>query len=823
MAHHSNEKLIIVGDLNAAMGVFSRYDEEPLLVDARGRRLLMSCAENCLAVVNGSEEQNTGWTFLRGQSVSCLDYVICSREDLGSVYMEIHNLSELSDHKPLEVVVSVEMESTPRLDYCSELEFPGPPPPGSPVSMDGVVKGFVRENILSIGTKSTAKSKMFGRTFRPNIPNSEIVAARRRVAALLCTPGFHLSPITMDRYQKEKTALSRLRRRVKRRHQKAMLEELKGLKNTKSYWNFVRSVFNGKAEIKGSASEIALTVQKALTEDPGVPFSNRVLLEMQGALDLGPQQVHPLLDEPFTAAEIRGEIERMSSSSDGDDSISVAHLLAMDCDDIADLFLQIQLSVPPRYWSQAHVIPVPKKNPTDFRPISVLPRLRRLYTAVLAKRLYSWAEENKVLQPFQTGFRPDHRTSDNVFVLHMLIRRALLLKTPLYVVLADIQKAFDMVNHEILFGFLMSSGAWGSHMNVLRELYAHASSSVKINARFSKFFTTNRGVQQGNSISPILFTLYISQLEISDVDDPFLQLSPVPGLLLADDLTYVSLRPEGLQRKTAKLETYARDWHVILSAKKTVTMAFGVAPPPATVYDLTMNDLPMRRVTSTLCNGFYMNTDSPRWTSEEHMKRKIDRSHGTISSLMVARAKVGMPGPYDFYKLYVAKVELAFNYAVESCMDCPLRTWRKVDDIQIRAAQYSLGLPASTNRLLVLSDIGAIPLTDKLLNLTLRFLVYALNCPLNRMVHVAAVEAIWMWRVYKKGWYADLRNKLGAMVFVLVPLEGEDDSYGSDAVLSIPGRHHEEVVKRMRADLFLQLKSSRYSFLSLFPPSLVLF
>lgn len=586
----------------------------------------------------------------------------------------------LSDHKPLEILISLQVDDDALADLPDELAFTTPPLTRSPVPMDAVVKSFVETRISSV-RKDPARSSLGGGILGSVARESDlgkIARAYKRIKWYLRHPLLHLSYVLKSGYQREKTALSRLRRRKRRRDQRLLLEELESQKGLKGYWKFVRMVMEGKGmETKGSATAIATKVSDVLTGFPplnGRVFTPSLMEKIQSVLDLGPQQMHALLDEPFAASEIAGVIENMASSCSGEDFVTVEHLKAFDAEDLADLFLEIQLSLePPKIWSRSLVVPVPKRKPGEFRPISILPRLRHLYTAVLAKRLYQWAEELSVLQPYQIGFRPHHRTSDNVFILHVLIQKYMQANRPLYLVLADIHKAFDLVDHTLLFGFLMGAGAWGSHMTVLRMLYEESSACVKVRGRYSDFFKLDKGVQQGDSISPILFALYISQLDLADYNDPFLHLGPVQGLLLADDLSYASLDPSGLQRKTRALEKFAGEWRIFLSTEKTVTMAFGVGAPPAMVYSLSLCGQPMRRVGSALCNGFFFESGF-KWSSEEHVKQKIVSGDAMVSSFMVARGKLGLPGPGCLFGLYVSKVEPLFYYGVESLMDCPLRT-----------------------------------------------------------------------------------------------------------------------------------------------------
>lgn len=820
ITRYATERLLLIGDLNASMGVYRRYDDGPFMFDTRGRRLLRICRNHDLFLVNGSEEGNTGYTFLRGQSTSCLDYVICNREDANLVSMMIGPLSDLSDHRPLDLVVDVSMEvgnsSLPR-----ELAFPAPPP-YSPRPADVLVLRFVENKV----PKRVGEAGSLGAPRRGGPGSAEMRSIRGLMKSVATHPLFIRSQILRRQYQNLKTRLGRERKKEKRKYQKKLFEFLEGIKGSKAYWKFFRLAMNGPAKpLLGDAVDIANTLQRNLTTLPAsVSVDTALVHKMRGVLHLGPQQIHRLLDEPFTSEEIGNAISAMESSGNGEDGVSVSQLRVVGVDDITDLFLQIQLEAhPPRHWSQAHVVAVPKKN-NEFRPISVLPRLRRLYTSVLAKRLYQWSEEFLALQSFQNGFRPKHRTSDNIFVLQELVRRCETSKRPLYVVFADIEKAFDRVNHTVLFGFLMAAGAWGSHMEILKALYEDARATVKIRGRFSAFFSVDMGVQQGDTISPMLFTLYISQMNLSDHNDPFLLTTAVSALLLADDLTYFSLDPSGLSRKTLALEQYAAEWQITLSASKTYTMAFGIGSPASTFYAVDLSEAPLCRVTDSVVNGFYLEAGF-RWSSEEHVKRKIANAHAVISTLMVARERLGTPSPYRMFRLYVAKVESLFYYGAESCVDCPLRTWKLLDDVQIRMARFCLGVPRNTNKLLILTDLGAIPLTDRMINLALRFLVYALNCPEERPVRMAVLDSMWMWRIYKKGWYGDLRKKLGPMVELLEPVDlGLDlEDFEGNLILMLPAKHQELVVKRIAVDLLDQLRSNRYLFLSLSPPAISLF
>ena len=76
----------------------------------------------------------------------------------------------------------------------------------------------------------------------------------------------------------------------------------------------------------------------------------------------------------------------------------------------------------PETWKTARVTMIPKKDydktdPNNYRPISVTSCLGKIFEKVMANRLYTFLETNKLLTNNQSGFRKNRKTSDNLFYL----------------------------------------------------------------------------------------------------------------------------------------------------------------------------------------------------------------------------------------------------------------------------------------------------------------------------------------------------------------------------------------------------------------------
>ena len=87
------------------------------------------------------------------------------------------------------------------------------------------------------------------------------------------------------------------------------------------------------------------------------------------------------------------------------------------------------------------------------------------------------------------------------------------LKSPLFVCFVDFKKAYDSVRRQALLYKLLRVNITGLFFNI-KSVYANNEMCVRVsNSHRSHFFTSNVGVRQGDAISPILFNLYVSDLQ----------------------------------------------------------------------------------------------------------------------------------------------------------------------------------------------------------------------------------------------------------------------------------------------------------------------
>ena len=192
---------------------------------------------------------------------------------------------------------------------------------------------------------------------------------------------------------------------------------------------------------------------------------------------------------------------------------------------ICKLFnLILNTGIIPSNWSLGIVIPIFKnkgsrEDPNNYRGITLLSALGKLFTSILNIRLTNYIDNVELLGEEQAGFRERYSTMDHIFVLNCIIDLYLRNGKRLYCAFVGYKKAFDLVDRSALWSKLIANGINGKVITVIYNMYKDAKSCVKSINTTSEYFKCNVGVRQAENLSPLLFAIFLNDLEMSLMKD----------------------------------------------------------------------------------------------------------------------------------------------------------------------------------------------------------------------------------------------------------------------------------------------------------------
>ena len=151
----------------------------------------------------------------------------------------------------------------------------------------------------------------------------------------------------------------------------------------------------------------------------------------------------------------------------------------------------------PQEFKNADIIPVHKKNEksdkTNYRPVSILPKLSKIYEKLIYDQLYDYFD--KILLLSQCGFRKGHSSENCLLAMLENFKKSEDDGNEVEALLTDLSKAFHCIDHKLLIDKLFYYGVSPSALNLIHSYLSNRTQRIKINDSFSRQSSIEYGVR----------------------------------------------------------------------------------------------------------------------------------------------------------------------------------------------------------------------------------------------------------------------------------------------------------------------------------------
>jgi len=642
--------------------------------------------------------------------------------------------------------------------------------------LNRLLRDTANNSIQIKSNKSKRKRKAYKKWY-----NTDCEIARKNLKQI--GSKLHKSPFNnklREDFFRQKKQYKKLLKYKRKTYKQDCINKLENMftSNPKEYWKTLNDLKNETSPSKDQEEYISLDSWadhfKKLNEDHiDDP-------EFNGKLEEEENKPHfSALDFKINENEVKHAIKKLKpNKASGNDKI-IGEMIKAGTDILVpcltNLFNIIFRSKEyPKEWNKGIITAIHKKgskyDPNNYRGITVNSVVAKVYSMVLCSRLEKYVEENKIMNDTQIGFKKNAQTVDHVLVLQALTEKYKD-KDKLHVCFIDFKKAYDSVWRKALLYKLLKLDIRGLFYHQIKAMYENVLVCVKQNGHLSDYFKSEKGVKQGEVLSPLLFNLFINDLnDIFTKECAPVQISNrnMSCLQYADDLILVSETKDGLQNCLNELNIYCNKWKLDINTDKSKAMEISKqGRKPKGI--IKIGDIPLEYVNEYTYLGIVISSNGKFTLCKKELTDKGRKAMNKLKGLLSGSAIKKSLAIKMFDQLvmpiltYGSEIWAAQDLMKVSIPDDPSvleDTYQKLpqEKLNIHFCKYILGVSSKSTNIAAMAEVGRYPISIRIITQLIKYFARVKDMSPGSLLSDAMLEMETQTKMGKMTWLRAVQN-----------------------------------------------------------------
>ena len=499
--------------------------------------------------------------------------------------------------------------------------------------------------------------------------------------------------IAYTQYRKQANKASKVVKLAKRAFEKKIAKNIKN--DSKSFYSYARSKSRVKTSVgpligeNGSLASTDKDMANMLNEFFASVFTKENMDEFPTVKQcFRGSENEKLHTYSVTPDMVKSKLLKLKmNKAPGIDSVGTRILLELSeeiSETVAELFNKsLKSGDVPQDWKMANVTAVYKKgkksSPSNYRPVSLTVNLCKIFESVMRDSIIQHLEKHKLVTGSQHGFVKNKSCLTNLLIFMEEITNYLDAGYPVDIIYLDFQKAFDKVPHSRLILKLAAHGISGDVLRWIENWLRGRKQRVVLGGQESEWSDILSGVPQGSVLGPILFVLYIN-----DIDDTVNS----KILKFADD-TKIYHRVdsadgiESMRVDLYNLVSWSKEWQMLFNIDKCKVMHLGYNNPKV---NYVMESTQLQEVSEEKDLGIIV-SDDLKWEKQcIAAVKQANKILGMIKRNFVDRSKE------TILALYKSLVRPHLEYCISVWNPYLAKDVKLIEGVQRRATKMVLGI-----------------------------------------------------------------------------------------------------------------------------------